>query len=88
MHRSNLRALARHADQPLRARLDQHFEGAVRPDGSSAFGFLDQSYQLIFEDLHWIDEQTQELLDLLADSIGSSKFLLLGTTVGVFASME
>jgi hypothetical protein len=32
---------------------------------------------LIFEDLHWIDEQTQELLNLLADSIATAKFLLL-----------
>ena len=32
---------------------------------------------VIFEDLHWIDEQTQELLNLLADSIGTAKFLLL-----------
>jgi predicted ATPase len=32
---------------------------------------------VIFEDLHWIDEQTQELLNLLADSIGSAKILLL-----------
>jgi predicted ATPase len=30
-----------------------------------------------FEDLHWIDEQTQELLNLLADSIGTAKILLL-----------
>ena len=32
---------------------------------------------VIFEDLHWIDEQTQELLNLLADSIGTAKILLL-----------
>ncbi len=32
---------------------------------------------MIFEDLHWIDEQTQELLNLLADSIGTAKILLL-----------
>jgi predicted ATPase len=32
---------------------------------------------LIFEDLHWIDEQTQALLNLLADSIGTAKILLL-----------
>ena len=34
---------------------------------------LNQPLMLIFEDLHWIDEQTQALLDLLADSIGTSK---------------
>jgi predicted ATPase len=32
---------------------------------------------VIFEDLHWIDEQTQGLLDLLADSSGSARVLLL-----------
>ena len=31
---------------------------------------LNQPLMVIFEDLHWIDEQTQELLNLLADSIG------------------
>jgi class 3 adenylate cyclase/tetratricopeptide (TPR) repeat protein len=38
---------------------------------------LNQPLMVIFEDLHWIDEQTQELLDLLADSIGTAKILLL-----------
>jgi class 3 adenylate cyclase/predicted ATPase len=38
---------------------------------------LNQPLMLIFEDLHWIDEQTQDLLNLLADSIGTVKLLLL-----------
>jgi class 3 adenylate cyclase/predicted ATPase len=38
---------------------------------------LNQPLMAIFEDLHWIDEQTQELLNLLADSIATAKFLLL-----------
>jgi class 3 adenylate cyclase/predicted ATPase len=38
---------------------------------------LNQPLIVIFEDLHWIDEQTQELLNLLADSIGTAKVLLL-----------
>src|ERR1700681_4070190 len=38
---------------------------------------LKQPLMVIFEDLHWIDEQTQELLNLLADSIGTAKILLL-----------
>src|ERR1700745_4325956 len=38
---------------------------------------LNQALMVIFEDLHWIDEQTQELLNLLANSIGTAKFLLL-----------
>jgi predicted ATPase/class 3 adenylate cyclase len=38
---------------------------------------LNQPLMVILEDLHWIDEQTQELLNLLADSIGTAKILLL-----------
>jgi class 3 adenylate cyclase len=38
---------------------------------------LNQPLMVEFEDLHWIDEQTQELLNLLADSIGTTKILLL-----------
>jgi class 3 adenylate cyclase/predicted ATPase len=36
-----------------------------------------QPMVVMFEDLHWIDEQTQALLDLLAESIGSARVLLL-----------
>jgi class 3 adenylate cyclase len=38
---------------------------------------LRQPVVVIFEDLHWIDEQTQALLNLLADSIASARVLLL-----------
>jgi len=38
---------------------------------------LSQPIVLIFEDLHWIDSQTQALLDLLADSLASARVLLL-----------
>jgi class 3 adenylate cyclase/tetratricopeptide (TPR) repeat protein len=38
---------------------------------------LNQPLMLIFEDLHWIDEETQALLNLLADSIGTAKILFL-----------
>ena len=38
---------------------------------------LNQPLMVIFEDLHWIDDQTQALLNLLADSIGTAKILLL-----------
>jgi class 3 adenylate cyclase/tetratricopeptide (TPR) repeat protein len=38
---------------------------------------LNQPLMLIFEDLHWIDGETQALLNLLADSIGTAKVLLL-----------
>jgi len=38
---------------------------------------LNQPLIVIFEDLHWIDEATQEFLNLLADSIGTARILLL-----------
>jgi class 3 adenylate cyclase/predicted ATPase len=38
---------------------------------------LNQPLMLVFEDLHWIDEQTQEFLNLLADSLANAKLLLL-----------
>jgi class 3 adenylate cyclase/tetratricopeptide (TPR) repeat protein len=38
---------------------------------------LNQPTVVIFEDLHWIDSETQALLDLLADSIASVRLLLL-----------
>src|ERR1700722_13589528 len=38
---------------------------------------LNQPLMVIFEDLHWIDEEAQALLNLLADSIGTAKILLL-----------
>jgi predicted ATPase len=38
---------------------------------------LKQPLVVIFEDLHWIDEQTQSLLDLLADTIVNARVLLL-----------
>jgi predicted ATPase len=38
---------------------------------------LKQPVVLIFEDLHWIDGQSQALLDLLVDSIAHSRVLLL-----------
>ena len=38
---------------------------------------LNQPLFVIFEDLHWIDDETQGFLNLLADSIGTAKILLL-----------
>jgi predicted ATPase len=38
---------------------------------------LEQPLVIIFEDLHWIDSETQALLDLLAESIASARVLLL-----------
>ena len=36
-----------------------------------------QPLLVVFEDLHWIDGQTQALLDSLVDSLGSARLLLL-----------
>src|SRR5216684_2592987 len=36
---------------------------------------LNQPLMIIFEDLHWIDEQSEALLNLLADSIAAAKIL-------------
>jgi class 3 adenylate cyclase/tetratricopeptide (TPR) repeat protein len=38
---------------------------------------LNQPLIVMFEDLHWIDEQTQGFLNLLADSLANAKLLLL-----------
>jgi predicted ATPase len=38
---------------------------------------LNQPLVVIFEDLHWIDSETQALLDLLADGIANARVLLL-----------
>src|SRR5260370_21502899 len=38
---------------------------------------VNQPVMVIFEDLHWIDGETQAFLNLLADSIGTAKILLL-----------
>jgi len=38
---------------------------------------LNQPLMVIFEDLHWIDEETQAFLNVLADSIGTARILLL-----------
>jgi class 3 adenylate cyclase/tetratricopeptide (TPR) repeat protein len=37
----------------------------------------EQPLLLIFEDLHWIDDETQALLDDLVESLGSARLLLL-----------
>src|SRR5213592_3283201 len=38
---------------------------------------LNQPLLLIFEDLHWIDSETQGMLDTLSESVASAKILLL-----------
>src|SRR3989449_11758546 len=38
---------------------------------------LNQPLLLIFEDLHWIDTETQGFLDTLSESVASARLLLL-----------
>ena len=38
---------------------------------------LNQPLILVFEDLHWIDSETQGFLDMLSESVASAKLLLL-----------
>jgi len=38
---------------------------------------LNQPLIVIFEDLHWVDRESEALLNVLADSIGTAKILLL-----------
>jgi class 3 adenylate cyclase/tetratricopeptide (TPR) repeat protein len=38
---------------------------------------LNQPLVVVFEDLHWMDSESETLLNLLADSIGTSRILLL-----------
>jgi class 3 adenylate cyclase/predicted ATPase len=38
---------------------------------------LDQPCAVIFEDLHWIDAETQAFLDLLSESVATARLLLL-----------
>ena len=37
----------------------------------------EQPVLLMFEDLHWVDGQTQTVLDTLVDRLGSARMLLL-----------
>jgi predicted ATPase len=39
---------------------------------------LNQPLMIIFEDLHWIDSETQALLNLLVDAITSARILAAG----------
>ena len=41
----------------------------------------EQPLAVIFEDLHWIDSETQALLDGLVESLGSARLLLLCSCV-------
>ena len=50
---------------------------------------LNQPLIVIFEDLHWIDDESQEFLNLLADSIGTRENPAAGElSARVLASVE
>jgi class 3 adenylate cyclase/tetratricopeptide (TPR) repeat protein len=38
---------------------------------------MNQPLIVVFEDLHWLDDESGEVLDLLADSIGTARILLM-----------
>jgi class 3 adenylate cyclase/tetratricopeptide (TPR) repeat protein len=38
---------------------------------------INQPLMIIFEDLHWIDDESRAVLDILADSIGTARILLM-----------
>ncbi len=40
-------------------------------------GSLNQPLLLVFEDLHWVDSETQAFLDFLSESVASARILLL-----------
>ncbi len=40
-------------------------------------GSLNQPLILVFEDLHWVDSETQAFLDILSESVASARILLL-----------
>ena len=48
----------------------------------------EQPLLLMFEDLHWIDSETQALLDSLVESLGSAHLLLLVITAPTVSRRE
>jgi class 3 adenylate cyclase len=66
-------------DDPM-ARMDAQIRRRRTQEGLKRI-FLCESLQqpliIIFEDLHWIDPETQAVLNLLADSIANARILLL-----------
>jgi class 3 adenylate cyclase len=66
-------------DDPM-ARMDAQIRRRRTQEGLKRI-FIRESLQkpliIIFEDLHWIDPETQAVLNLLADSIANARILLL-----------
>ena len=46
-----------------------------------------QPLVLVFEDLHWIDSETQALLDSLVESLPTARLLLLSITARISARL-
>ncbi len=63
--------LARMDDQTKQRRMLEAIKRLVLRES------LNQPLMLIVEDLHWVDDESQALLNLLADSIGTAKILML-----------
>jgi len=66
-------------DDPL-AQLDPPAKTPAHPGGDQADTGARESQQPViveFEDLHWIDSETQALLNLLVDSLATARILLL-----------
>ena len=68
------------ADDPLWEQLDPQQRRQRMLDGVKRLLLRESEVQpvlLVFEDLHWIDAETQTLLDSLVDSLPGSRILLL-----------
>ncbi len=63
--------LARMDDQIKRRRMLEAIKRLVLRES------LNQPLMMIVEDLHWVDSESEALLNLLADSIGTAKILML-----------
>ena len=68
-------------DPPVGRRLDPRPAPAADPRRASTSLLLRESQEqpllLVFEDLHWIDAETQALLDSLVESLPTARILLL-----------
>ncbi len=70
---------ARPADSPL-AGIDSHTRRCLTLKAIERILLresLNQPLILVFEDLHWVDNATQRLLDLMAESVAAARILML-----------
>ena len=66
----------RRLDEPVAARAPPHHR-STRSSGCSMRESQRQPLCLVFEDLHWVDTETQAFLETLLDSIPAARLLLL-----------